>query len=146
MMQRHVGSHPNSSHKAPSLLSICRVIALRRGPLSIETMAICRSCRVRRISMTWLPREDSVSVHRSQVHYLGGTPIAVDLRYRQTGPSEHGKEQAMKAIRCRAWGTPDSLRLEEAESPKLQPHQVRIRVRAAGANFADTLMVGGRYQ
>jgi NADPH2:quinone reductase len=52
----------------------------------------------------------------------------------------------MKAIRCRAWGTPDTLRLEEAESPKLQPHQVRIRVRAAGVNFADTLMVGGRYQ
>jgi NADPH2:quinone reductase len=52
----------------------------------------------------------------------------------------------MKAIRCRAWGAPDTLRLEEAESPSLQPHQVRIRVRAAGVNFADTLMVGGRYQ
>ena len=52
----------------------------------------------------------------------------------------------MKAIRCRAWGAADTLRLEEAESPKLQPHQVRIRVRAAGVNFADTLMVGGRYQ
>jgi NADPH2:quinone reductase len=52
----------------------------------------------------------------------------------------------MKAIRCRAWGAPDTLRLEEAESPKLQRHQVRIRVRAAGVNFADTLMVGGRYQ
>ena len=52
----------------------------------------------------------------------------------------------MKAIRCRAWGAPDTLRLEEAESPKLQPHQVRIRVGAAGVNFADTLMVGGRYQ
>ena len=52
----------------------------------------------------------------------------------------------MKAIRCRAWGAPDTLRFEEAESPKLQPHQVRIRVRAAGVNFADTLMVGGSYQ
>jgi len=52
----------------------------------------------------------------------------------------------MKAIRCREWGAPDTLRFEEAESPKLQPHQVRIRVRAAGVNFADTLMVAGRYQ
>lgn len=52
----------------------------------------------------------------------------------------------MKAIRCREWGKPDVLRLEEAESPKLQPHQVRIRVRAAGVNFADSLMVGGSYQ
>ena len=52
----------------------------------------------------------------------------------------------MKAIRCREWGAPETLRLEEAESPKLQRHRVRIRVRAAGVNFADTLMVGGRYQ
>jgi NADPH:quinone reductase len=52
----------------------------------------------------------------------------------------------MKAIRCREWGTPDILRLEEAESASLEPHQVRIRVRAAGLNFADTLMVAGGYQ
>ncbi len=52
----------------------------------------------------------------------------------------------MKAIRCRAWGAPDTLRLEEAESSKVQPHQIRIRVRTAGVNFADTLMVGGSYQ
>ena len=52
----------------------------------------------------------------------------------------------MQAVRCWAWGAPDVLRLEEAESPSLQPEQVRIRVRAAGVNFADTLMVGGTYQ
>lgn len=52
----------------------------------------------------------------------------------------------MRAIRCRAWGAPEVLRLEEAASPDLRPRQVRIRVRAAGVNFADTLMVGGSYQ
>jgi NADPH2:quinone reductase len=52
----------------------------------------------------------------------------------------------MKAIRCRAWGAPETLRLEETERQDLQPHQVRVRVRAAGVNFADTLMVGGSYQ
>jgi NADPH:quinone reductase len=52
----------------------------------------------------------------------------------------------MKAIRCREWGVPDVLRLEEAESPALKSHQVRIRVHAAGVNFADSLMVGGTYQ
>jgi hypothetical protein len=36
----------------------------------------------------------------------------------------------MKAIRCREWGMPDVLRLEEAESASLKPHQVRVRVRA----------------
>jgi NADPH2:quinone reductase len=46
----------------------------------------------------------------------------------------------MKAIRCREWGAPDVLRLEEAQSPSFKPHQVRIRVRAAGVNFADSLM------
>jgi NADPH2:quinone reductase len=52
----------------------------------------------------------------------------------------------MKAIQCRDWGPPDILRLEEAESPGLKPHQARIRVHAAGVNFADTLMVAGSYQ
>ena len=52
----------------------------------------------------------------------------------------------MKAIRCREWGAPEVLRLEEAESAGLKPHQVRIRVHAAGVNFADSLMVGGTYQ
>jgi NADPH:quinone reductase len=52
----------------------------------------------------------------------------------------------MKAIRCREWGAPDVLRFEEAESQSLQRHQVRVRVHAAGVNFADSLMVGGTYQ
>src|SRR6516165_4547290 len=86
------------------------------------------------------PTRGQPTVHRSQVHCLGDTPIAIDLRSSSTGPSEQAKEKAMKAIRCREWGAPETLRLEEAESPKLQPHQVRIRVRAAGVNFADTLM------
>ena len=41
----------------------------------------------------------------------------------------------MKAIRCREWGAPDVLRLEEAESPSLERHQVRIRIRACGPEF-----------
>jgi NADPH:quinone reductase len=52
----------------------------------------------------------------------------------------------MKAICCREWGAPDVLRLEDVESPSFKPHQVRIRVHAAGVNFADSLMVGGTYQ
>src|SRR6202045_4673346 len=52
----------------------------------------------------------------------------------------------MKAILCREWGAPDVLRLEEAQSPSLERHQVRIRVHAAGVNFADSLMVDGTYQ
>src|SRR6476660_6251184 len=52
----------------------------------------------------------------------------------------------MKAMLCREWGSPDVLRLEEAARPPLRPNEARIRVRAAGVNFADTLMIAGKYQ
>ena len=52
----------------------------------------------------------------------------------------------MKAVLCREWGTPDVLRLEEIASKDLKSDDVRIHVRAAGVNFADSLMVGGTYQ
>jgi NADPH2:quinone reductase len=52
----------------------------------------------------------------------------------------------MRAMVCRAWGAPDVLQLENVPSRALRPGEVRIRVRAAGVNFADSLMVGGTYQ
>jgi len=52
----------------------------------------------------------------------------------------------MQAVRCREWGPPDVLRLEKVAPRELAPSDVRIRVRAAGVNFADSLMVGGTYQ
>jgi NADPH2:quinone reductase len=52
----------------------------------------------------------------------------------------------MKAVLCREWGGPESLRLEEVASRPLSPSEVRIRVHACGVNFADTLMVAGKYQ
>jgi hypothetical protein len=39
----------------------------------------------------------------------------------------------MKAIRCREWGAPDVLRLEEAESPNLKGHPYRNRNNAVGS-------------
>jgi NADPH:quinone reductase len=52
----------------------------------------------------------------------------------------------MKAVRCHEFGSPDILRVDAFEAPPLRPEQVRIRVHAAGINFADTLMVAGKYQ
>jgi NADPH2:quinone reductase len=52
----------------------------------------------------------------------------------------------MKAMLCREWGGSDSLRLEEVARPPLAAHDARIRVRACGVNFADTLMIAGKYQ
>jgi NADPH2:quinone reductase len=52
----------------------------------------------------------------------------------------------MRAMICREWGEPESLRLEDVEPPKLGPGQVRIRIRAAGVSFASTLVIAGKYQ
>ena len=52
----------------------------------------------------------------------------------------------MKAMLCREWGEPGILRLGELDRRPLQPHEARIRVHAAGVNFADSLMVAGKYQ
>ena len=52
----------------------------------------------------------------------------------------------MRAVICRQSGGPDSLTVEDVPSRPLAPDQVRIRVRAAGLNFADSLMIAGKYQ
>ena len=52
----------------------------------------------------------------------------------------------MQAVRCHGWCAPDFLIAEEIAPPPLRPHEARIRVHAAGVNFADTLMIAGKYQ
>ncbi len=52
----------------------------------------------------------------------------------------------MRAIRCKALGELDGLVYEETESPQPTAQEVRVRVRACGVNFADTLIVAGTYQ
>ncbi len=52
----------------------------------------------------------------------------------------------MKAVLCREWGPPSVLRFEEVAAKPLGAREARLRIRAAGVNFADSLMVGGTYQ
>ena len=52
----------------------------------------------------------------------------------------------MKAIICHELTGPAALRLEEVPEPRPGPSQVRIRVRACGVNFADSLITRGQYQ
>ncbi len=52
----------------------------------------------------------------------------------------------MRAVLCREWGGPEGLRVEETPPPDPGPGQVRIAVHAAGVNFADTLIISGKYQ
>lgn len=52
----------------------------------------------------------------------------------------------MRAILCNEWGEPDTLTLGEAPSPVAGVGEVALRVRAAGVNFADIVLVRGQYQ
>ena len=52
----------------------------------------------------------------------------------------------MRAIRCLEYGPIDDLVLDEIASPEVRPGTVKVRVRAAGVNYVDTLIVQGGYQ
>lgn len=52
----------------------------------------------------------------------------------------------MRAVLCRDWGPPESLTIEEIETPEPGPGQVRVRVRAASVNFPDVLIIQQKYQ
>jgi NADPH2:quinone reductase len=52
----------------------------------------------------------------------------------------------MRAVVCRELRGPDALELADLPTPEPGACGIRIRVRAAGVNFADGLMLVGRYQ
>lgn len=52
----------------------------------------------------------------------------------------------MKAIVCRNFGSVDQLDYTEIPARPLLPHEVRVRVHAAGVNFPDSLKVEGLHQ
>ena len=52
----------------------------------------------------------------------------------------------MKIVRAHALGGPENLVLEEAEAPRPRRGEIRLKIRAAGVNFADSLILKGTYQ
>ena len=52
----------------------------------------------------------------------------------------------MRALVCRAWGEVESLTIEDVATPSPKPSEVLIAVQATAVNYADALMVAGRYQ
>ncbi len=52
----------------------------------------------------------------------------------------------MRAVLCHAWGAVEGLQLGDAPPPIPADGEVVIAVRAAGINYADAIMVAGRYQ
>jgi NADPH2:quinone reductase len=52
----------------------------------------------------------------------------------------------MKAVVCKEFGPPDSLRVEELPSPRAGPGEAVISVKAASVNFPDVLIIQNKYQ
>jgi len=52
----------------------------------------------------------------------------------------------MRAVLCREYGPLEKLEVTDLPSPPLAPGAVRVAVHAAGINFADLLIVQGKYQ
>ena len=52
----------------------------------------------------------------------------------------------MKAVRCKAYGPPETLAIEELSSPAPGPGEVVVSVKAAGVNFPDVLIIENKYQ
>ena len=52
----------------------------------------------------------------------------------------------MRAVVCNAWGFVENLVMEEVPAPAPAPGEVLFEVKAAGVNFADSILVAGNYQ
>jgi NADPH2:quinone reductase len=82
-----------------------------------------------------------LACHRASFRNTTGGLNCADAR--GTNTREH---VVVKAVLCKGWGEPSDLAVEEAEAPSPGAGAVRVSVRAAGVNFADNLMVAGKYQ
>ena len=52
----------------------------------------------------------------------------------------------MRALICKEYGPPESLVIGEWDDPVPADNEIVFDVKAAGLNFADVLMIGGKYQ
>jgi NADPH:quinone reductase len=52
----------------------------------------------------------------------------------------------MRALLCHAWGSVDDLRLDEVPPPVPAAGEVLIAIESAAVNYADSIMVAGKYQ
>ena len=65
--------------------------------------------------------------------------------YRPPGANGYG-DATMRAVVVHSFGTLNELTVEDIQAPAAEPGEVLIRVGAAGVNFADLLMIAGKYQ
>ena len=94
-------------------------------------------CRVRRSGRA---RRRHASFAAAAVH----KPV----RHRYSGPHPRPVTAGvtMKAALCKTLDGPSALVIEDIATPEPAAGEVRVRVRAVGLNFLDTLITSGRYQ
>jgi len=56
------------------------------------------------------------------------------------------RKREMHAWKCVTWGGPAYLEMGRMPDPECGPGEVEIMVKACGVNFADLLLISGRYQ
>ena len=49
-------------------------------------------------------------------------------------------------IVVKKYGGPENLVYEEKKPSQIKPNAIRIKVKSIGVNFADTLIIRGKYQ
>jgi NADPH2:quinone reductase len=52
----------------------------------------------------------------------------------------------MRALVCKAYGSPDDLVVEDRDDPVAAAGEIVVDIRAAGLNFPDVLLIAGQYQ
>jgi NADPH2:quinone reductase len=52
----------------------------------------------------------------------------------------------MKAIVCKTWGPPETLKVQELPVPQPKSGEVLVDIMAAGVNFPDVLIIQNKYQ
>lgn len=52
----------------------------------------------------------------------------------------------MRALVCNAYGPPETMVIEERDDPVAGAGEVLVDIKAAGINFPDVLVIGGKYQ
>lgn len=52
----------------------------------------------------------------------------------------------MRALVCKAYGSPDELAVEDVDDPVAGAGEILVDIKAAGLNFPDILVIGGQYQ
>ena len=55
-------------------------------------------------------------------------------------------DATLKALLCHTWGGPEDLVVDDAPEPEPGPGEIVVGVEGCGVNFADTLIIQGKYQ